>query len=129
MRHTAKAALVLQLGRIKKLSLFLVGEEELCGSHPFNEMHELMTARAIQRRGPCEERCFDRRSLVEQNAAEWKHAGSSAVGEEAEVADTWKAAWQHVLYEAAQELLGGECEFTLPAVVGIVLPAKRHFSR
>jgi hypothetical protein len=42
MRHTAKAALVWQLGRVKKLSLFLVGEEELCGSDPFNEMHESM---------------------------------------------------------------------------------------
>lgn len=63
-----------------------------------------------------------RRSLVEQSAAEWQHAGSSAVGEEAEIADTRKAPWQHMLYEAAQELFGGKCQGALPAVMGIVLP-------
>ncbi len=66
---------------------------------------------------------------MEQRAAEWQHTGSSAVGEEAEVADTGKAAWLYVLYEATQELLGGECKFTLPAVVGIVLPAEADLSR
>ena len=60
------------------------------------------------------------RSLVEQSAAEWQHAGPSAVGEESEVADTGKAPWQHMLYKAAQELFGSECEGTLPAMVGIV---------
>jgi hypothetical protein len=128
VRHAAKTALVWQLGRIKQLSLFLVGEEELRGSHPFNEMHELMAARALPQRRLCEDWCFDGRSLVEQSAAEWQHAGSPAVGEEAEVADTWKAAWQHVLYEAAQELFGGECKVALPAVVGLVLPAEADLS-
>ena len=70
-----------------------------------------------------------RRRLVEQSAAEWQHAGSSAVGEEAEVADTGEASRQNMLYESAQELLGGECKFTLPAVVGIVLPAEADLSR
>ena len=84
---------------------------------------------ALPQRRLREEGCFLRRRLVEQSAAEWQHAGSSAVGEESEVADTWKAAWQHVLYEAAQELLGGECECTLLAVVGIVLPAEADLSR
>jgi hypothetical protein len=32
MKHTAKAALVRQLGRIKPIFLFLFGEEELCGN-------------------------------------------------------------------------------------------------
>ena len=41
-------------------------------------------------------------NLVKQSAAEWQHVGSSAVGEEAEVADAGKASWQHMLYEAAQ---------------------------
>ena len=65
---------------------------------------------------------------MKQSAAEWQHAGSSAVGEEAEVADTGKASWQHMLYEAAQELFGGKCQCALPAVVGIVLPAEADFS-
>jgi len=124
MKHTVNAVLVKQLGRIKAVFLLVFGEEELCGSHPFNEMHELIAARALPQRGLCEQRCFGRRSLVEQSATEWQHAGSSAIGEEAEVANTWKAPWQHVLYEAAQELFGGECESTLLAVVGIVLPAE-----
>ncbi len=61
---------------------------------------------------------------MEQSAAERQHAGSSAVGEEAEVADTGKAPWQHMLYESAQELFGGKCQGTLPAMVDIVLPAE-----
>ena len=64
---------------------------------------------------------------MEQNAAEWQHAGSSAVGEEAEVADTGKASRQHMLHEAAQELFGGKCHGALFAAVGIVLPAKADF--
>jgi hypothetical protein len=48
--------------------------------------------------------------LVKQSAAEWQHAGSSAVGEEAEVANTGKALWQHMLYESAQELFRGKCQ-------------------
>jgi hypothetical protein len=34
---------------------------------------------------------------VEQSAAEWQHTGSSAVGEEGEVADAGKAPWQYML--------------------------------
>jgi hypothetical protein len=106
----------------------MFGEEELCGSHPLKQMHESMAVRARPWRGLCEERCFGRRILVEQSAAEWQHAGSPSVGEEAEVADTGKARWQHMLYEAAQELFGGECEGTLLAVVGVVLPAETDLS-
>ena len=73
-------------------------------------------------------RAFPSLRLVEQSAAEWQHAGPSAVGEEAEVADTGKAPWQHMLYKAAQELFGSECEGTLPAMVGIVLPAETYLS-
>ena len=60
---------------------------------------------------------------MEQGVTEWQRAGSSAVGEEAEIADTGKALWQHMLYEAAQELFGCKCQGALPAVVGVVLPA------
>jgi len=65
---------------------------------------------------------------MEQSTAEWQHAGSSVVGEEAEVADTGKAPWPHMLYEAAQELFGGECQGALPAVMGIVLPSEADLS-
>ena len=68
------------------------------------------------------------RSLVEQSAAEWQHAGSSAAGEETEVADTGKASRQHMLYESAQELFGGKCQGALPAVMGVVLPAETYLS-
>ena len=79
---------------------------------------------ALPQRRLREERCFLRRRLVEQSAAEWQHAGSSAVGEESEVANTGKAPWQHMLYKAAQELFGGKCQGALPAVVSVVLPAE-----
>ena len=50
-----------------------------------------MAARTLPWRGSCEEGCIGGRSLVEQRAADWQHVGSSAVGEEAEVADAGKA--------------------------------------
>ncbi len=65
---------------------------------------------------------------MEQSAAEWQHVGSSAVGEEAEVADAGKASWQHMLYEAAQELFGSKYHRALLAVVSIVLPAEADLS-
>jgi len=46
MKHTVKAALIEQLGRIKPVSLFVFGEEELCGRHPLHEKHESMAVRA-----------------------------------------------------------------------------------
>ena len=128
MKHAVKAGLIARLGRIKQVPLFLFGEEELCDSHALNQIHESMAVRALPLRRLCEERCFLRRSLVEQSAAEWKHAGSSTVGEEAEVAHTGKAAWQHMLYESAQELFRGKCQRALPAVVGVVLPAEADLS-
>ena len=42
MKHTVKADLARQLGRIKQVSLLLFVEEELCGSDPLNQMHESM---------------------------------------------------------------------------------------
>src|SRR5258708_11568438 len=108
MKHAVKAALVRRLGRIKQVSPFLFGEEQLCGRHCLNEKHGAMAVRALPQRRLCEERRFLRRSLVEQSAAEWQHVGSSAVGEEAEVANTGKASRQHMLYESAQELFRGE---------------------
>ena len=69
-----------------------------------------------------------REKPARQSAAEWQHAGSSAVGEEAEVADAGKALWQRMLYESAQELFRGKCQGALPAVMGIVLPAEADLS-
>ena len=65
---------------------------------------------------------------MEQVTAEWQHVGSSAVGEEAEVADAGKASRQDMLDEAAQELCGGKCHGALLAAVGIVLPAEADLS-
>ena len=107
MKHTLKVVLVRQLGRIKRVFLLVFGEEELGDSHALNEMHEPMAVRALPQRRLCEERRFLRGSLVKQSAAEWEHAGSPTVGEEAEVADTGKASRQHMLYESAQELFRG----------------------
>ena len=67
---------------------------------------------------------FSGRGLVEPGAAERQHAGSSAVGEQAEVADAGKASRQDMLYEAAQELVGSKCHGALFAAVGVVLPAE-----
>ena len=128
MKHALRATLVRQLGRIKPISLLVFGEEQLCDSHALNELHESTAVRALPQRRLCEERCFLRRSLVKQSAAEWQHAGSSAVCEEAEVADPGKAPRQYMLYESAQELFGVECQGALPAVVGVVLPAEADLS-
>ena len=69
-------------------------------------------------------RSLSGRGPFEQSAAEWQHVGSSAVGEEAEVADTGKSARQDVLHEAAQELFEGKCHGALLAVVSVVFPAE-----
>jgi hypothetical protein len=106
MKHTVKAALVRRLERIKPVSPFLFGEEELGSRHPLHEKHESMAVRARPWGGLRGERCFLSRSLVEQSAAEW----------------------QQMLYEAAQELFGGKCQNALPAVVGVVLPAEADLS-
>ena len=64
---------------------------------------------------------------MEQSAAEWQHPGSSAIGEEAEIADARKASRQHMLEESAQELFGSKCHGALLAVVSVVLPAEADF--
>lgn len=69
-------------------------------------------------------RSFVWRSLVKQVAAERQDAGSSAIGEEAEIADARKASPQDMLDETTQELFGGKCHGALLAVVSIVLPAE-----
>jgi hypothetical protein len=56
VKHTLKAAMVRQLGRIKQVSLSLFGEEELCDSHAPNQMDDPMTARALPQQGLCEAR-------------------------------------------------------------------------
>ena len=50
MKQTVKAALVEQLGRIKPVFLVVFGEEELCGSYPFNQKHGSMAVRARPQR-------------------------------------------------------------------------------
>jgi hypothetical protein len=50
MKHTGKAALVKQLGRIKPVFLPVFGEEELCDSHALNQMHEPLAVRALPQR-------------------------------------------------------------------------------
>jgi len=47
MKHSVKAPLVKQLGRIKPVLLFVFGEEELCDSHALDQMHGPMAARAL----------------------------------------------------------------------------------
>ena len=106
------------------MELLWFGEEESRGREQFDEMHEPMSARALPQHGLCDGWCFGGKRLIEQGAAERQHVGSSAVGEEAEVADTRKASRQDMLYEAAQELFRGKCHGALPAAVGIVLPAE-----
>lgn len=58
IKHTVKAALVKQLGRIKPVSLLVFGEEQLCDSHALNQMHGSMAARALPQRRLREERCL-----------------------------------------------------------------------
>ena len=65
-------------------------------------------------------RSWDLGCALEQAEAEWKELGSPPVGEEAEVADAYEAAWQQVEEEAAQELFDGQShEPFLVAVSGV----------
>ena len=76
------------------MELLWFGEEESRGREQFDEMHEPMSARALPQHGLCDGWCFGGKRLIEQGAAERQHVGSSAVGEEAEIADARKASWQ-----------------------------------
>jgi ribonuclease HII len=62
---------------------------------------------------------------AEQSAAALERGVSSAVGEEAKVADANQAAGQHVKQESAQELVSGNGHDLLLAAVGIVSPSER----
>ncbi len=66
---------------------------------------------------------------MKQSAAEWQHVGSSAVGEEAEVADAGKAfVAAHAVRSGAGTLREASIIRALPAVVGVVLPVEADFS-
>jgi hypothetical protein len=46
------------------------------------------------------------------------------IGQVAEVADPYKASWQHVLKKPAEELFGTERHFALLVTVHVVFPAE-----
>jgi hypothetical protein len=52
--------------------------------------------------------------------------GSPPVGHPPEVTNAWKAFWQHMQQEPAQELLGEQSHGSILALVGVVFPAKRY---
>ncbi len=62
--------------------------------------------------------------MLEQAEAERQKGGSSTVGEEAEVTDAHKAAWQQVKQEAAQELIDRQSHDPWLVSVGGVSPAE-----
>jgi hypothetical protein len=62
--------------------------------------------------------------LLEQPEAEWKQLLSSAVGQEAEIADPHKARWQEVEQKASQELIDREAHNPLAVAMGRVSPAE-----
>ena len=47
MKPAVKAVLVRRLGRIKQVFLLVFGEEELCGRHSLNEMHQFMAVHLL----------------------------------------------------------------------------------
>lgn len=62
----------------------------------------------------------------ELKASECKKRGSVSTGEIAEMTDADKAAGQHMLAKAAQELRSGESHDALLIAVSIVSPPERH---
>ena len=56
--------------------------------------------------------------------ADGQLAGAAAVGEEAEVADAYEAAWQYMKQKPAQELIDGQGHQLLLVAMGRVAPAK-----
>jgi hypothetical protein len=66
-----------------------------------------------------------RDSGVKEYAAAQDRCRTSAVGEDAEVADANESLGQDVEEESAQELIGGDGHHLLLAAVSVVLPAKR----
>jgi hypothetical protein len=101
------------------------GEEDLSGSKSLDKIHGALAARARPcgwlRGGGC---LCCRRRLAEQAAAERKQTSTGAVGQPAEVADAGEASGQHMLEEAAQELLRRERHGALLAAMRVVLAAE-----
>lgn len=66
------------------------------------------------------------RLLREQRAAKEERRASPSVGHPPEVTDAWKAFWQHVQQEPAQELVVGKSHGAVLALMSVVSPAKRY---
>src|SRR5229473_8456889 len=122
---SARVGLNMRSGRVIGTYRSSFGEEDLSGIKSLDKIHEALAARARPcgwlREGGCI--CCWRR-LVEQAAAERKQTSTGAVGQPAEVADAGEASGQHMLEEAAQELLRRERHGAMLTAMRIVLPAE-----
>ena len=127
-RHAAKHTMIAtwswRLGRVKQVYLRWLSEEELCDREPSTRCMSPWQRGHFHSVVGCAAEEVSAGGLVEQSAAERQHPGSSAVGEQAEVADARKASRQHMLDESAQELFGSKYHRALLAVVRVVLPAE-----
>ncbi len=64
--------------------------------------------------------CF----AAEQFATERQFVAAAAIGQESELTEALKAAWQHVQQEAADELVSSESHRALLIAVAIIFPTK-----
>jgi hypothetical protein len=124
-RQVQGSGLNMWSGRVIGTCRSSFGEEDLSGSKSLDKIHGALAARAR----PCGwlggGGCICcRRRLAEQAAAERKQTSTGAVGQPAEVADAGEASGQHMLEEAAQELLRRERHGALLAAMRVVLPAE-----
>jgi hypothetical protein len=67
---------------------------------------------------------FDDAGSGEQLAAKLKLEGASAIGEQSEVANPLKAAWESVEEETASKLVSGESHQAAVGIVAVVLPGE-----
>jgi len=67
---------------------------------------------------------FDEVGRGEQLAAKLELEGASAIGEQSEVANPLKAAWESVEEETASKLVSGESHQAVSGGVAVVLPGE-----
>jgi hypothetical protein len=67
---------------------------------------------------------FDDMGRGEQLAAKLELEGASAIGEQSEVANPLKAAWESVEEETASKLVSGEGHQAVVGMVAVVLPGE-----
>ena len=125
MERSAEIARGVLLRTIKDAFVPPFRVEKLYGGESLQNRHWSMATRASPKCG-----LRLRRSLLyhrgKKAATEWKQFVPSAIGQPAEIANTWKPLRQDVLQEAVQEFLAGQRHGALLVVVSVIFPSEDH---